>query len=78
MFAKLRTATWLKASATQESADVGFFGRVARLARVHQEGGMDRATPGGRMIRYPQRPLLGFSPANRERVRDRLLEYLHS
>jgi len=77
MFAKLRTATWLKATATQESADVGFFGRVARLARVHQDGEMDRVTPGGRMVRYPQRPLLGFSPADRERVRDRLLQYLH-
>ncbi|MBM7128708.1 phage virion morphogenesis protein [Dyella mobilis] len=73
----LRTATWLKATATPDSANVGFFGRVARLARVHQEGAMNRVTPGGKRFRYPQRPLLGFSPADRERIRDRLLDYLH-
>lgn len=76
MFVKLRTARWLKANATADGAEVGFVGRVARLARVHQEGLQDRAAPGGKMIRYPERPLLGFSERDRAVVRDLLLEHL--
>jgi phage virion morphogenesis protein len=77
MFAKLRTARWLKTNVTHEGVEVGFFGRVARLARVHQEGGMDRVTPGGPMAKYPARPLLGFSSEDRASIRDYVLEYLH-
>jgi phage virion morphogenesis protein len=76
MFVKLRTARWLKASVTSEGAEVGFFGRVARLARVHQEGGIDRVMPGGPMAKYPARLLLGFSEIDREIIRARLLEHL--
>jgi phage virion morphogenesis protein len=76
MFVKLRTARWLKANATAEGAEVGFVGRVARLARVHQEGLADRASLGGKMIRYPARPLLGFSERDRALIRDLLLEQL--
>lgn len=78
MFVKLRTARWLKARVTNEDAEVGFFGRVARLARVHQEGGTDFVIPGGPLVRYAQRPLLGFTPADREAIRGHLLQYLHS
>lgn len=78
MFTKLRTARWLKANVTGEGAEVGFYGRVARLARVHQDGGMDRVAPDGPMARYPARPLLGFTATERARVRDQVLEFLHS
>jgi len=78
MFVKLRTARWLKINVTHDGAEAGFFGRVARLARVHQEGRMDHVTPGGPMATYPARPLLGFTAIDRERVRDRLLEYLQA
>lgn len=76
MFTKLRTARWLKANVTDAGAEVGFFRRVARLARVHQEGGMDRVAPGGPMATYPARPLLGFTPTERQMIQDRVLEYL--
>jgi phage virion morphogenesis protein len=86
MFAKLRMARWLKASATAEGAEVGFTGRVARLARVHQYGlndrpvhqyGLnDRPDPGAKDVRYPRRVLLGFTEADRVMVRERLLEHL--
>ena len=78
MFVKLRTARWLKINATNDGAEVGFFGRVAPLARVHQDGSMDRVTPGGPAVRYPARPLLGFTPADRETIRGHLLQYLRS
>jgi phage virion morphogenesis protein len=78
MFAKLRTARWLKANVTNEGAEVGFFGRVARLARVHQEGGMDRINPNGPMAKYPARPLLGFTSTDHAMVRECALEFLHA
>jgi phage virion morphogenesis protein len=77
MFTKLRTARWLKTNVTDEGAEVGFFGRVARLARVHQEGGADRVAPNGPMATYPARPLLGFTAMDRAMVRDRVLAFLH-
>jgi phage virion morphogenesis protein len=76
MFSKLRTARWLKANVTEEGAEVGFFGRVARLARVHQEGSTDYVIPDGPKARYPARPLLGFTVIDREVIRDRILSYL--
>ena len=38
MFAKLRTARYLKTTATGEAAVVEFAGKVQRIARIHQEG----------------------------------------
>ena len=78
MFVKLRTARWLKTNVTPEGAEVGFFGRVVRLARVHQEGGMDRVALDGPMAKYPARTLIGFTAADRAMVRDRVLEFLHT
>lgn len=77
MFKKLRTARWLKTNVTDAEAEVGFFGRVARLARVHQEGGMDRVAPNGPVATYPARPLLGFATPDLTTIRDRILEHLH-
>lgn len=77
MFVKLRTMRWLKTNITEHGAEVGFFGRVARLARVHQEGGMDRVSPVGPLAKYPARPLMGFTVLDREMVRNRVLEFLH-
>lgn len=78
MFTKLRTTRWLKANVTEEGAEVGFFGRVARLARVHQEGGRDRVTADGPVATYASRPLLGFTAADRNRIRHQLIHYLQS
>jgi len=76
MFTKLRTTRWLKTNVTHEGLEVGFFGRVARLARVHQEGGMDRVAPDGPMAKYPARRLLGFTSTERAMVRDHVLVFL--
>jgi phage virion morphogenesis protein len=78
MFSKLRTARWLKTAVTSEGAEVGFYGRVARLARVHQEGLTDNVSSTGPSVRYAQRVLLGFTPEDREMIRDLLLKELAS
>jgi phage virion morphogenesis protein len=76
MFQKLRHARWLRAKGTADAAEVGFEGRVARIARVHQEGLRDRATPESPEVRYPKRTLLGFTPEERERIREIVLAHL--
>jgi phage virion morphogenesis protein len=77
MFTKLRTARWLKATLTSDGAEIGFFGRVARLARIHQEGGMDRVAPGGPLANYPARRLLGLTENERQHVRDILISHVN-
>ncbi|MYL22541.1 phage virion morphogenesis protein [Halomonas alkaliantarctica] len=76
MFSKLRTAKYLKAKGHAGAATVGFVGRAARIARVHQYGLRDRVEPGGPRHHYPQRELLGFTRPDRERIRDALIDHL--
>jgi len=78
MFGKLATAKWLKATAQDDTAVVGFFGNVARIAKTHQYGLRDRVDRNGPTIEYPQRELLGFTEADRTRIRDALIEHLAS
>lgn len=76
MFTKLRTAKYLKARATAGTAVVGFVGRVAKIARIHQEGLRAKVDRDGPMYDYPARRLVGFTPADRELIRDALLNHL--
>jgi phage virion morphogenesis protein len=78
MFTKLRTARYVKASGSANAASVGFAGRISRLARVHQYGLRDRPAPGAKDVPYAQRQLLGLSAAEREFVRDQVLQHLTS
>lgn len=76
MFRKMSKTRYLKIKATTVGAEVGFYGDIARIARVHQEGQEDAVRPGGPRVRYAQRRLLGFTEADRERIRDQLLAHL--
>lgn len=61
MFAKLRTAKYLKIAASADSASVQFAGQVQRIARVHHYGLRDRVSLKGPEALYPTRKLLGFN-----------------
>lgn len=76
MFKKLRTASFLKVQGDGNAISVGFTGRVARIARVHQYGLKDRAEPGAPDVKYEQREVLGFTDADLEQIRDALLQHL--
>lgn len=76
MFAKLRTARFLQLEADASGLAIGFAGRVARVARVHQFGENDRVAPGGVDYKYPARVLLGLTDADREMIRDMLLKHI--
>lgn len=76
MFAKLRTARFFKVKNDAAGVTLGFSGRIARLARVHQDGATAKVAPGGPSYQYPVRQLLGLTAADREMIRDKLLEHL--
>ena len=73
MFQKLRTAKFLKVQGDGNAISIGFTGRVARIARVHQYGLKDRAERGASEVKYDQRELLGFTEADLDLIRDSLL-----
>ncbi|CAD1796373.1 phage virion morphogenesis protein [Xanthomonas arboricola pv. juglandis] len=76
MFAKLRQAKFFKVSASPNAVSVGLVGRVARIARVHQDGLTDQIRLGGPRVTYPRRQLLGLAPSDRSLIGDLLTEHL--
>lgn len=76
MFRRLRTARFLKASATPDGAEVGFSGVAARIARVHQFGLRDKINNSGAMATYPRRELLGMSKADRMAIARQVIDSL--
>lgn len=75
MFAKLRTAKHMKIHTDAEGFTIGWAGRVARIARVHQDG-MESQVGRRNKYLYPVRQLLGLSQADRDMIRDMLIERL--
>ncbi|HDS7013010.1 TPA: phage virion morphogenesis protein [Klebsiella variicola] len=76
MFRRLRTARFLKASATPDGAEVGFSGVAARIARVHQLGLRDKVNSSGAMATYPRRELLGLSKVDRMAIGRQVIDSL--
>jgi phage virion morphogenesis protein len=76
MFTKLGTAAHLKQLVNGSEASLAITGRAARIALVHQYGLRDQVSPGGPSIFYPARALLGLTDAEREHVRDLLLDHI--
>ena len=76
MFRKLRNTTNLKAGSTDTEAWVGFSGRAARIARVHQEGLEDAPSIGAKPVRYARRMLLGDTEAERQALLDILFAHV--
>ncbi|NMY95630.1 phage virion morphogenesis protein [Pseudomonas proteolytica] len=76
MFKKLRTVSYLKVRGDSNAVSVGFTGRIARIARVHQYGLKDRAERGAPDIPYEQREVLGFTDSDLDMIRDSLLAHL--
>lgn len=76
MFKKLRTASYLKVRGDSNTVTVGFIGRIARIARVHQYGLKDRAERDAPDVKYDQRELVGFTQMDLDQIRDSLLSHL--
>lgn len=78
MFQRLRAASFLKVWANDKTIKVGFSGRTARIARVHQFGLKDRAERGAPSFMYEQREIIGLTEANIDLIRNELLAHLNS
>ncbi|HCT3873801.1 TPA: phage virion morphogenesis protein [Klebsiella michiganensis] len=76
MFTRLRTAKYLKAVASPDSASVEFEGRVRRIARVHHYGLRDRVSRKGPEVKYSERRLLGMNDEVKISIHDTLLSWL--
>lgn len=78
MFAKLRTAKYMKAKSTADDAVVEFTGQVQRMAKVHQYGLRDRPSVRAKEMQYPARPLLGLDAEDMKIVEDEIFKKLSS
>ena len=80
MFAKIRTAKWMKTEAAPNSAVVTFASSVQAMAKVHQFGLRDRVNKRragtGPEIVYPERQLLGFTQHDVDMVGSLTLDHL--
>lgn len=76
MFAKLKTAKYLKAQADAEQAEVAFTPAVQRLARVHHYGLRDRVNRHGTQVKYPERPLIGINSEVQNLISETLMRWL--
>lgn len=61
MFNKIKSLTYLKVMTDANAINIGFAGRIARIARVHQYGLRDRPEKKSSTIQYPKRELLGLT-----------------
>lgn len=76
MMLGLRNSKQLRLKVSTDKAELGYTGAAARIARVHQEGAVDRVAKGGPLHRYAQRKILGVSRSEREGVRDLVIGHL--
>lgn len=68
MFSRLRNRKNLKSTSDANHAAVGFTGRTARIAEIHQGGLLAEVEPGGPLVRYARRELLGFTREDLSRI----------
>ncbi|MEN4561934.1 phage virion morphogenesis protein [Pantoea agglomerans] len=76
MFAKLRTAKYMKANASPNEAVIEFAGNVQRMARVHHYGLRDKASQSSKDVQYEARPLLGLNERDFEIIMNEIIEVL--
>jgi len=76
MFAKLRTAKYMKTQASASEAVIEFAGNVQRMARVHHYGLRDRPSRKGKEVQYEARPLLGISDSDLQLIEQEILGQL--
>ena len=76
MFAKLRTAKYMKAKGSADDAVVEFTGQVQRMAKVHQYGLRDRPSVRANEVQYQARPLLGLDAEDMKIVEGEIIKIL--
>lgn len=77
MFAKLRTAKYMKTQASPNEAVIEFAGNVQRMARVHHYGLRDRPSRKGKEVQYEARPLFGLNDDDINMIEQVIVDALH-
>ncbi|MEJ1436571.1 MAG: phage virion morphogenesis protein [Candidatus Sedimenticola sp. (ex Thyasira tokunagai)] len=78
LFKEMRKAKHLRIRASANLASVGYTGRTARIARIHQEGQLAEVGKGGPLHQYDRRELLGFTPDDRDWIAQTVHDHLGS
>lgn len=78
MFAKLRTAKYLKTAASADTASVQFAGQVQRIVRVLHYGLRDRVSRRGPEVQYTEWRLLSVNSEITLFIRDKLFDVITS
>ncbi|HHQ6556644.1 TPA: phage virion morphogenesis protein [Serratia fonticola] len=76
MFTKLRTARYLKANGSSNTAVVEFVGRVKRMAEVHHYGLRERPSVRSHVVKYEERSLLGIQHSDMEKITGLIIAHL--
>ena len=77
MFSRLRTARLMRTSISEQAVEIGYQGRNAQIARIHQFGLRAKVSErSDRTIQYEQRVLLGFTDEDLALAEQTVLRYL--
>ena len=76
MMLGLRQARRMALKATPGGLELGYSGRLAQIAAVHQFGAVDAVTEGGAKVKYPTREILGVAPEDLAYLRERIMAAL--
>lgn len=66
----------LKTEYSADKASVGFGGRMAQIAKVHQKGKTIKPSRYAKATKYPVRTLVGFSKEDQEWVKEQIQTFL--
>lgn len=64
----------MKVISSVDGVAVGFGGRAAAIAKIHQRGLLARVAPDGPLYDYPIRQLLGFSDDDRLWILEQVID----
>lgn len=76
MFNVIKNAKYMRMERTPQGVAVGFAGRIAFIARVHQFGLKDKVDRDGPTVKYASRELLGFTDAEIRMIETDVLNHL--
>ena len=76
MFNVIKNAKYMRVQRTAQGMAIGFTGRIAFIARVHQFGLVDKVDRDGPSVKYDSRELLGFTEEEIKMIEADVLEHL--
>lgn len=76
MFNAIKNAKYMRVIKSPQGIAVGFTGRIAFIAGIHQYGLKGRVDKDGPTVKYASRELLGFTPEEIKMIEHDIIEHL--